>query len=62
MAKEKFTLEALTEEDRLKYEIAAEMGLIDKVKEGGWKSITAKESGKIGGIMASRRKNKKKNN
>lgn len=42
--------------DILKYEIAEELGLLDKVREGGWKSLSAKESGRIGGIMARRRK------
>ena len=44
------------ENDLLKYEIAGELGLLDKVKEGGWKSLTAKESGKIGGIITKRKK------
>ena len=44
------------ENDMMKYEIAEELGLLDKVKEGGWKSLSAKESGKIGGIMAKRKK------
>ena len=48
----------LSEKDKLKYEIAEELGLIDKVKESGWKSLSAKESGKIGGIMTARKKNK----
>jgi len=42
--------------DIMKYAIAEELGLLDKVKEGGWKSLTAKESGKIGGIMTKRKK------
>ena len=42
--------------DSLKYEIAEELGLLDKVFESGWKSLTAKESGKIGGILAKRKK------
>ncbi|MCL2855837.1 MAG: alpha/beta-type small acid-soluble spore protein [Defluviitaleaceae bacterium] len=42
--------------DRLKYEIAQELGLLDKIEEGGWKTLTARESGKIGGLMAKRRK------
>ena len=46
------------ENDMLKYEIAEELGLLDKVKEGGWKNLTAKESGKIGGILAGRKKSK----
>jgi hypothetical protein len=44
------------ENDLLKYEIAEELGLLDKVKENGWKSLTAKESGKIGGFMTKRKK------
>lgn len=47
------------ENDRLKYEIAEELGLLDKVKKGGWKSLTSKESGKIGGIMTKRKKESK---
>jgi len=45
--------------DRLKYEIAEELGLLDKVKKDGWKSLTSKESGKIGGIMTKRKKEEK---
>lgn len=46
----------LTENDLLKMEIAQELGLMDKVNKAGWKSLTSKESGRIGGIMASRKK------
>ncbi len=35
----------------VKYEIAKELGYLDKVMTTGWKSLTAKESGRIGGIM-----------
>ena len=42
--------------ERMKYEIAEEMGLLDKVLEEGWKSLSAKETGKIGGMMTSRKK------
>ena len=51
-----------TPEDILKYEIATELGLMDKIKAGGWKSLTAKESGRIGGIMTTRKKKMKQNN
>ncbi len=44
----------------MKFEIAEELGLIDKIKKDGWKSLTARESGKIGGLITTRRKNKKK--
>ena len=43
-----------------KYEIASELGLIDKVTELGWAGLTAKEAGKIGGMLTSRKKQKKK--
>ncbi len=46
------------EKEKLKYEIAEELGLLDKVKEEGWKSLTAKETGRIGGLMTKRLKNK----
>ena len=46
----------LTDADIMKYEIADELGLLDKVNSTGWKSLTAKESGRIGGIMTKRRR------
>lgn len=49
-----------TEKDILKYEIAKELGLMDKINRDGWKSLTAKESGRIGGIMTTRKKANKK--
>ena len=47
----------LPEEEKLKYEIAGELGLLDRVFKDGWKSLSAKETGRIGGLMT-RRKNK----
>ena len=47
-------------EEMLKYEIAKELGLYDKVIANGWRSLTAKESGRIGGIMTRRRMAEKK--
>ncbi len=44
------------ENEQMKYEIASELGLLDKVMENGWKNLTAKESGKIGGIMTKRKR------
>lgn len=49
----------LTKEDLLKYEIASELGLMDKINKDGWKSLTARESGRIGGIMTKRKKQQK---
>ncbi len=37
--------------DRFKYETAAELGLLEKVKEKGWENMTTYECGKIGGNM-----------
>ena len=45
-----------TAEDVMKFEIASELGLGDKIKTFGWKSLTSKESGRIGGIMAKRKR------
>lgn len=42
--------------ERMKYEIAEEMGLLDKVLKDGWRSLSAKETGKIGGIMTNRKR------
>lgn len=52
----KIDLEALEPEELMKYEIAGELGLLDRVMEHGWKSLTAKETGRVGGILARRRK------
>lgn len=49
----------LTENDLIKYEVAQELGLMDKVDKVGWGGLTAKETGRIGGIMTARKKKKK---
>ena len=49
----------LTKDDLLKLEIAEELGLTDRIKEVGWGGLTAKESGRIGGIMTSRKRKEK---
>lgn len=49
-------LRNLTPEEQLKLEIAEEIGVFDKVLTSGWRSLSAKESGKIGGLMAKRKK------
>jgi len=46
----------LKPEDKMKFEIAAELGLADKVIAGGWRSLTAKESGRIGGLITKKRR------
>ncbi|AYF53246.1 small, acid-soluble spore protein, alpha/beta type [Clostridium botulinum C] len=42
--------------ERVKYEIAEELGLKDKVDKEGWGGLTAEETGRIGGIMTKRKR------
>lgn len=53
------TKRELTEQEKkdmaMKYEIAEELGLLEKVQENGWKGLTSRESGRIGGIMGRRK-------
>lgn len=51
-----------TLEDKLKYEIAEELGLMDKIAKVGWGGLTAKESGKIGGLITVRKRDMKEKN
>lgn len=58
MKRKKITREdilMMEEKDRMKYEIAEELGLLDQVLEAGWKSLSSKETGRIGGLMTKRR-------
>lgn len=48
--------DALSPEDKMKLEIAEELGLLDKVQEGGWKALSAKETGRIGGLMTKKKR------
>ena len=57
MAKQKkIDLENLTAEEKMKYEIAGELGLLDRVLNDGWRSLTAKETGRIGGLVTRRKR------
>ena len=49
-------LDELTREEKMKYEIAEELGLLDRVMEDGWRSLSAKETGRIGGILARKKR------
>lgn len=42
--------------EKMKYEIADELGLKDKVDKLGWSSLTSEETGRIGGIMTKMKK------
>ena len=49
-------LSELTQEEKMKYEVADELGLLDKVLKEGWRSLTSKETGKIGGLVTKKRR------
>lgn len=59
MRKKELT-EAEKKDLQMKMEIAEELGLMDKVEQFGWKGLTSRESGRIGGIMG-RRKTEERN-
>ena len=46
-----------TVRERAKYRAAKEAGLLERVLEVGWAGLTAKESGRIGGMLAHREDN-----
>lgn len=60
MPRKKVNLEELEPEERLKYEIAEELGLLDRVLESGWRDLTAKETGRIGGLMTKKKRERYK--
>lgn len=61
-AEKKIDLNNLKPEEEMKYEIASELGYLEKVLSTGWKSLTAKESGRIGGIITKRKREQKQHN
>ncbi|MDD4297541.1 MAG: small, acid-soluble spore protein, alpha/beta type [Ruminiclostridium sp.] len=42
--------------EKLKLEIAKELGLLEKVQKEGWKSLSSKETGRIGGMLSKRKR------
>lgn len=42
--------------EELKMEVAAELGLLEKIEQDGWGGLSATEAGRIGGIVAARLK------
>ena len=47
------------ENERLKFEVAWELGLLDKLEAVGFKGLTARETGRIGGRMNQKKKEKR---
>ena len=54
--KKKPDFENMSREERMKYEIEEELGLLDRVLEDGWKTLSAKETGRIGGLVTRRKR------
>ena len=48
----------ITPEYIMKCEVAKEIGLWDKIEKLGWKSLTSRESGRLGGEIAKRKRKK----
>ena len=56
MSEKRKPWDEVSPDDRLKYEIAEELGLLEKVQTLGWKALTAKETGRIGGLMTKKKR------
>ena len=54
----KIVLNNLEPEEKIKYEVAEELGLLDRVLSEGWKFLTSKETGRIGGIVTKKKREK----
>ena len=54
--KKELNIRELSGEEKMKYEIAEELGLLDRVLEEGWKTLSAKETGRIGGLVTKRKR------
>ncbi len=52
-------MKPLSPEERLKYEVAREAGLLEKLMEVGWAGLSTAESGRIGGLVGARKKIRK---
>lgn len=48
-------LSELDADAQKKYEVAKELGIYDKVLEKGWGSLTAEETGRVGGMLRKRK-------
>lgn len=62
MDENKVDFEKMTPAERLKYEVAEEIGLADKVRQYGWRKPDCQgEPGGIGGLMTKKRREMKQN-
>ena len=54
----KINVNNLTPDEKIKYEIAEELGLLPQILEDGWKSLSANVTGKIGGLVKKGKKSR----
>ena len=50
----------LTEREKMKYQAARELGLMEKLQSVGWAGLSAAESGRIGGLVSAKKRERKK--
>jgi len=53
-------MRALSMEERMKYEVARELGLLPKLESVGWAGLSTAESGRIGGVVGARLRQRRK--
>lgn len=53
-------MRTLSEEERCKYEVAREIGLLPKLEQVGWAGLSTAESGRIGGLVGARLQQRRK--
>jgi len=54
MVAKKKKAKPLSERDKLKMEIARELGILEQVENEGWDSLSNAMCGKVGGLMSKR--------
>ena len=45
-----------TEQEKMKYEAAEELGLMNRLLKVGWGGLTAEETGRVGALVARKRR------
>ena len=58
--KKKIDFQTMSREERMKEEAPEELGLLDRVLEDGWRTLSAKETGRIGGLVTKRKRAEQK--
>ena len=60
MRKKKELTETEKRDLAMKYEVAEELGLLEKVERCGWRGLTGRESCRSGGILGTRKTGERK--